>query len=122
MVALRAKLRCHRLSQTVASPQRRERKTERFGSKDDDIDKNLSMALLTNILIVDATDRFGWLAGRILADLGGDVIKLDPPDTVRSRPDWRAFNANKRVLNLDPAAPADRPQLENCSPRLISAC
>jgi crotonobetainyl-CoA:carnitine CoA-transferase CaiB-like acyl-CoA transferase len=70
------------------------------------------MALLSDTLIVDATDRFGWLAGRILADLGGDVIKLDPPGTDRSGPDWRAFNVNKRVLDLDPAVPADRLRLE----------
>jgi crotonobetainyl-CoA:carnitine CoA-transferase CaiB-like acyl-CoA transferase len=70
------------------------------------------MALLRDTLIVDATDRFGWLAGRILADLGGDVIKLDPPGTDRNRPDWRAFNVNKRVLNLDPSSPDHRPRLE----------
>ncbi len=70
------------------------------------------MALLAGILIVDATDRFGWLAGRVLADLGGEVIKVDPPGTDRSSPHWRAVNVNKRVLDLDPATPADRPQLE----------
>ena len=71
------------------------------------------MALLPDILIVDATDRFGWLAGRILADLGGNVIKLDSPETDRSGPDWRAFNVNKRVLDFDPTAPADRAALED---------
>jgi crotonobetainyl-CoA:carnitine CoA-transferase CaiB-like acyl-CoA transferase len=70
------------------------------------------MSLLADTLIVDATDRFGWLAGRILADLGGDVIKLDPPETDRSGPHWRAFNVNKRVLDLDSAVPADRLRLE----------
>jgi crotonobetainyl-CoA:carnitine CoA-transferase CaiB-like acyl-CoA transferase len=70
------------------------------------------MALLADTLILDATDRFGWLAGRVLADLGGDVIRLDPPGTDRNGPDWRAFNVNKRVLDLDPAKSADRPELE----------
>jgi benzylsuccinate CoA-transferase BbsE subunit len=70
------------------------------------------MSLLADTLIVDATDRFGWLAGRILADLGGDVVKLDPPGTDRSGPDWRAFNVNKRVLDLDLASPADALRLE----------
>jgi len=70
------------------------------------------MPLLSDIVIVDATDRFGWLAGRILADLGGEVIKLDPPGTVRRRPEWRAFNANKCVLDLDAQAPADRLRLD----------
>jgi crotonobetainyl-CoA:carnitine CoA-transferase CaiB-like acyl-CoA transferase len=70
------------------------------------------MPLLSDIVIVDATDRFGWLAGRILADLGGEVIKLDPPGTVRTRPDWRAFNSNKSMIDLDPQASADRVQLD----------
>ncbi len=68
--------------------------------------------LLEGILVVDATDQFGWLAGRILADLGADVVKLDLPGTDRSRPRWRAFNVNKRALDLDPAKPSGRRQLE----------
>jgi benzylsuccinate CoA-transferase BbsE subunit len=61
------------------------------------------MSLLSGVLIIDATDRLGWLAGRILADLGADVIKLEQAGGDRSRPEWRAFNVNKRVLELDPA-------------------
>ncbi len=68
--------------------------------------------LLSDILIVDATDRLGWLAGRVLADLGADVVKLEPPASDRSRAEWRAFNVNKRVLELDPAKPADQATLE----------
>jgi benzylsuccinate CoA-transferase BbsE subunit len=68
--------------------------------------------LLSEILIVDATDRLGWLAGRVLADLGADVIKLEPPGSDRSRADWRAFNVNKRVLELDLAKSADEAQIE----------
>src|SRR6266700_3475532 len=60
------------------------------------------MPFLSDVLIVDATGGFGWLAGRVLADLGGEVIKLDPPGTDRGRCDWRAFNVNKRVF--DPRA------------------
>jgi benzylsuccinate CoA-transferase BbsE subunit len=58
--------------------------------------------LLSGVLIVDATDRLGWLAGRVLADLGADVVRIEPPGSDRSRPEWRAFNVNKRVLKLDP--------------------
>lgn len=75
------------------------------------------MVLLPDTVVVDATDEFGWLAGRILADLGGEVVKLDPPGTERGRPDWRAFNVNKRVLDLDAAEPADRERLN----RLLAA-
>ncbi len=64
--------------------------------------------LLSDVVIVDATDRLGWLAGRVLADLGADVIKLEPPGSDRDRADWRAFNVNKRVLELDPANAADQ--------------
>lgn len=63
--------------------------------------------LLTDVLVIDATNRFGWLAGRILADLGADVIKIDPSGTDRTRPEWRAFNVNKRVLEADIARTAD---------------
>jgi benzylsuccinate CoA-transferase BbsE subunit len=61
--------------------------------------------LLGDVLVIDATDRLGWLAGRVLADLGADVIKIDGPGTDRTRPDWRAFNVNKRVLDTDPKNP-----------------
>jgi len=57
--------------------------------------------LLSGIWVIDATNRFGWLTGRILADLGAEVIKVDPPKTEQDGPDWRAFNVNKRVLDLD---------------------
>ena len=68
--------------------------------------------LLSDVLVIDATDRFGWLAGRILADLGADVIKVDPPGTDRTRPQWRAFNVNKRVVELDLTKPADRSRFD----------
>ncbi len=68
--------------------------------------------LLAGIVVVDATDRLGWLAGRILADLGADVVKLDAPGTDRGSPRWRAFNVNKRAVFLDPGKPADQPRVE----------
>jgi benzylsuccinate CoA-transferase BbsE subunit len=68
--------------------------------------------LLAGVLIVDATDRLGWLAGRVLADLGADVIKLEPPGSDRTRAYWRAFNVNKRVLELDWTDAADRARVD----------
>jgi benzylsuccinate CoA-transferase BbsE subunit len=69
--------------------------------------------LLSGTLVIDTTTRFGWLAGRVLADLGADVVKIDPPGADRTSPDWRAFNVNKRVLDLDPAQPTDRAALND---------
>ena len=69
--------------------------------------------LLSDVLIVDATDRLGWLAGRTLGDLGADVVKIDRPGTDRTRPHWRAFNVNKRVLDLDPARMSDQKLLDD---------
>src|SRR4051794_28682944 len=64
--------------------------------------------LLSDTLVIDATERLGWLAGRILADLGADVVKLERPGSDRGSPAWRAFNVNKRVLEVDPESGVDR--------------
>jgi crotonobetainyl-CoA:carnitine CoA-transferase CaiB-like acyl-CoA transferase len=73
-------------------------------------------APLAHLRVVDLTDLRGALAGRLLADLGADVIKVEPPggDPGRSRPPFAggvaapdrslAFlyrNANKRGATLD---------------------
>jgi len=64
--------------------------------------------------VLDLTDRDGWLCGRILGDLGADVVKIEPPggDPGRQQgpffrdPDpeqnlaWFAYNANKRGITL----------------------
>jgi crotonobetainyl-CoA:carnitine CoA-transferase CaiB-like acyl-CoA transferase len=72
--------------------------------------------------VLDLTGRLGWVLGKILADLGADVAKLDPPggDPGRAEPpllsgpagcagaEWTAFNAGKRRLDLDLATPPGR--------------
>lgn len=50
--------------------------------------------------IVDATGRLGWLAGRLLADLGARVVKIEAPGADVSSPHWRALNVNKRLVRL----------------------
>jgi benzylsuccinate CoA-transferase BbsE subunit len=67
--------------------------------------------LLSDVLIVDATDQLGWLAGRVLADLGGEVVKLDAVGTDRRCAAWRAFNVNKRTVDLDLEKPTGQSQL-----------
>ncbi len=74
--------------------------------------------LLSPYRVLDLSDENGWLCGRILGDLGADVIKIEPPggesgrrggpfyhdetDAEKSLP-WFAYNASKRgiTLNLD---------------------
>ena len=85
----------------------------------------MSDGMLSPYRVLDLTDESGFLTGRILADLGADVIKVEPPggDPARriapyyhDEPDpekslyWFAFNANKRGVTIDLEAPAGREQ------------
>ncbi len=80
---------------------------------------------LSHVRVVDLTDLRGALAGRMLADLGADVIKVEPPggDPARLRPPFAGGaaapdrslpflyrNANKRgaVIDLDDRAGRER--------------
>lgn len=68
---------------------------------------------LSGLRVIDMADVKGELAGRLLADLGADVIRVEPPDGAQSRrlppfvPDghtslYFAFrNFNKRGITLD---------------------
>jgi crotonobetainyl-CoA:carnitine CoA-transferase CaiB-like acyl-CoA transferase len=68
--------------------------------------------------VLDLTDSWGWLCGKILGDLGADVVKVEPPGGDPDRglgpfyqgephPErslsWAAYNTSKRgiTLNLD---------------------
>lgn len=68
--------------------------------------------LLKDTLVVDATDQLGWLAGRVLADLGAEVVKLERPGSNRKTPTWRAFNVNKRTLDVDLERAPDRSRVD----------
>jgi crotonobetainyl-CoA:carnitine CoA-transferase CaiB-like acyl-CoA transferase len=72
--------------------------------------------MLTECRALDLTDEKGFLCGKMLADLGVDVIKVEKPggDPARNRgpfwrdiPDpekslyWFAYNNNKRGITLD---------------------
>ena len=77
--------------------------------------------LLDGYRALDLTDRKGQMCGRFLADLGVEVIKIEPPggDPVRRLPPFvgetsLAFahlNANKRTLELDLQTPDGRARL-----------
>lgn len=72
--------------------------------------------MLKSLRALDVTDDQGFFCGRILADFGVEVIKIEPPGGDPSRnigpfyhesidPDkslfWFAYNANKRGITLD---------------------
>ena len=72
--------------------------------------------LLGPYRVLDLSDERGTLCGRILASMGADVIKIEPPDGAPMRgrapfyrdepgPEnslaWWALEANKRRLTLD---------------------
>lgn len=79
-----------------------------------------SAAPLAGVRVVELADGWGAHCARILADLGADVVKVEPPagDPARTRPPfiaerpgpdrgfwWAALNANKRGVTLDLSHP-----------------
>jgi len=73
--------------------------------------------------VLDLTDSWGWLCGKILGDLGADVVKVEPPGGDPDRglgpfyhgePDperslgWLAYNTSKRGITLDLASAPGR--------------
>jgi crotonobetainyl-CoA:carnitine CoA-transferase CaiB-like acyl-CoA transferase len=77
--------------------------------------------LLASLRVLDLCDDDGDAVTRILADLGADVLKVEPPGgspSRTSRPTLRGtgvrfalHNANKRSAVLDPSDPDDRARL-----------
>jgi benzylsuccinate CoA-transferase BbsE subunit len=78
---------------------------------------------LSHIRVLDLTDEKGQLCGKLLADLGADVIKVEPPggDPARQKgpffhnePDkekslfWFGHNLNKKSLTLNIENPTGR--------------
>ncbi|MGH7773035.1 MAG: CaiB/BaiF CoA transferase family protein [Candidatus Binatia bacterium] len=76
--------------------------------------------LLASFRVLDLTDELGFLCGKILGDLGADVIKIERPGGdparnigpfYRNQPNpekslyWFAFNNNKRGITLNLESP-----------------
>jgi crotonobetainyl-CoA:carnitine CoA-transferase CaiB-like acyl-CoA transferase len=72
--------------------------------------------MLKEFNVLDLTTEAGWLCGKMLGDLGADVIKIEPPGGDPGRqhgpyykrtkdPErslfWFALNANKRGITLN---------------------
>ena len=71
---------------------------------------------LEGVRVLDLSSEFGWYGARLLADLGADVVRIEPPggDPLRGRPPfaggeiganssltWWHHNAGKRSATLD---------------------
>src|SRR5215831_1732071 len=82
--------------------------------------------MLHGLRVLDLTDARAHLAGRILADLGADVVKVEPPggDALRRQGPWLggvedrerslawlALDASKRGIALDLESEAGRETL-----------
>jgi crotonobetainyl-CoA:carnitine CoA-transferase CaiB-like acyl-CoA transferase len=78
---------------------------------------------LDGIRVLDLTSEAGHFAGKLLGDLGADVVKVEPPsgDSVRRRGPfwghaddrerslvWLAYNTSKRGITLDVTKPRGR--------------
>jgi len=58
--------------------------------------------MLSGLRVVELTDPSGWMAGRMLADLGADVTLVTDPGLRETFPyAWAAFNAGKRLAEYD---------------------
>lgn len=83
---------------------------------------------LAGYRVLDLTDEHGWMCGKVLADLGANVIKIEPPggDPGRARGPfygdkadphqslhWFAYNTSKRSLCLDLTRPRGRDLLRD---------
>ena len=68
--------------------------------------------MLKGLQVLDCTGQLGWLAGRLLADLGAEVTKLEAPGAEVSSTDWRALNVNKRLVRADLSGAAGRRTLD----------
>ncbi len=63
--------------------------------------------------VLDLTTELGWLCGKILAELGADVVKVEPPggEAGQGSPAWTAYNVGKRGITLDLASDRGRQRL-----------
>jgi crotonobetainyl-CoA:carnitine CoA-transferase CaiB-like acyl-CoA transferase len=79
--------------------------------------------LLAPYRVLDLSDELGFLCGKILGDLGADVVKIEPPTGDPARrlgpfygderdPEkslfWFGFNNNKRGITLNLESPRGR--------------
>ncbi|MBV8086037.1 MAG: CoA transferase [Chloroflexi bacterium] len=82
--------------------------------------------LLTGFRALDLTDRKGWACGLILAALGVEVLKVEPPSGDAGRADrleWLAFNRCKKSITIDLATERQRfDELVRASDFVLESC
>ncbi|WP_460438660.1 CaiB/BaiF CoA-transferase family protein [Amycolatopsis stemonae] len=84
------------------------------------------MTFLDGVRVLDLTDERGLMAGRILADLGADVVQVEPPSGSSARQrlprpagepatsyEWEAYAANKRGVLVNPDTPAGQRRIRD---------
>jgi crotonobetainyl-CoA:carnitine CoA-transferase CaiB-like acyl-CoA transferase len=77
--------------------------------------------MLDGLAVLDLTDHRGEIGPWLLAELGADVIKVEPPGGTSAREAWpmvqgeslqfAAYNIGKRSVTLDPSSAEDRTTL-----------
>ncbi len=90
-----------------------------------DWDEDQRPTVLSGARVLDLTGAIGAYCSKLLADLGADVVKVEPPagDELRRRPPFSrgahkdslvfaAYHANKRSITLDAARPDALPMLQ----------
>ena len=95
-------------------------------------DEEKTDAMLSPYRVLDLTDEKGQLSGKLLGDLGADVIKIEKPGGDPSRNlgpfyhdevepekslNWFAFNASKRGITLD----IEKPEGKELFKRLVKS-
>lgn len=68
--------------------------------------------MLSHLKVVEIADALGVYTGRILAELGAEVVKVVDVGADDQAPAWRIANAGKQILALDIAQAADQLRLE----------
>lgn len=68
--------------------------------------------MLSGYKVLDLSGQSGWLAGRILGDLGAEVLKIEAPGAALDDAQWCAFNAGKSLLQLDTSCDTGRQVVE----------
>jgi len=68
---------------------------------------------LSHLRVLELADAQGWYCGKLLADLGADVVRIDETDP-RALPtlDYLYMNTNKRSVALDLESAEDQPRLQ----------